>query len=424
LDDVGKNDPARFRLGKFFLAPTVVFGLSWSGDMRVAFVHEWLVTYAGSEKVLSEMLSMFPDADLYSLVDFSDGNFKKFFKNKTFKTTFLQIFHFMEKLPLLKGIYRYFLPLMPIAIEQFDLSRYDVIISNSHAVAKGIITGPDQLHISYCYTPMRYAWDLQHQYLRDQNLSKGIRGALARWLLHKVRIWDVRTANGVDHFIACSHYIKRRIWRVYRRESFVIYPGVDVDQYRLGNIRKDDYYVTASRLVPYKQVHLIAEAFKGMPERKLVIIGDGPMFKDVLKHAAPNLSILGYQPNDVLLRYLRSAKAFVFAAEEDFGISPLEAQACGTPVLAYGKGGARETVVDGVTGLFFAEQSAEAIRDVVERYERDAHTFDPVTIRRHAETFSIARFRREFKACVDQLWDAHRAKKTATNARIVEGVAP
>ena len=368
--------------------------------IKIAFVHEWLVTYAGSEKVLSEMLKEFPESDLYCLVDFSDGKFRSHFFGKKFQTSFLQKFWFFPK------IYQYLFPLMQIAVEQFDMGDYDLVISNSHSVAKGLITGPDQLHISYCYTPMRYAWDLQHQYLREQHMNRKPSGILARMILHRARIWDLRTSNGVDHFIACSDYIRRRIWKVYRRDSEVIYPGVDTDYFTIGPA-KGDFYLTSSRLVPYKKIALIVEAFKHMPGRRLVVIGTGPQYKYVLRNAGPNVSVLGFQSDEVLLAHMQSAKAFIFAAEEDFGITPLEAQACGTPVLAFGRGGASETVIDGVTGLHFWSQSVDSICDVVGRFEASGQIFDPEVIRQHALNFSIARFRSEFGAQVKKLWRAH-----------------
>ncbi len=380
------------------------------GPIRTAFVHEWLVTYAGSEKVLSEMLKELPNADIFCLVDFSNGRFRDKFFGKMFQTSMLQKFRLLPKM------YRYLFPLMPISIEQFDLSGYDLIISNSHAVAKGVITGPDQLHVSYCYTPMRYAWDLQHQYLREQRLNRGSRGLFARLSFHIARMWDIRTSNGVDHFIACSNYISRRIWKAYRRTSHVIYPGVDTEYFQLGS-EKADYYFTSSRLVPYKKVGLIVEAFKRMPNRKLVVIGDGPQYKEVLRNAGENVLVLGFQNDEVLLNHMQSAKAFIFAAEEDFGITPLEAQACGTPVLAFGRGGASETVIDGVTGLHFWSQSVEAICDVVDRFESIAADFDAPTIRKHAEKFSIERFRAEFKECIDGLWQAHKNSNESLRMR-------
>ncbi len=380
---------------------------------KIAFMHEWLVTYAGSEKVLAEMLKEFPEADIYCLVDFSRGKFSSHYSGKKFRPSFLQKF---QRFP---AIYRYLLPLMKLAVEQFDLSGYDLVISNSHAVAKGLITGPDQLHISYCYTPMRYAWDLQHQYLKEQGWNSKLRGILARIVLYRARMWDLRTANGVNHFIACSNYISRRIWKVYRRKAKVIYPGVDTDYFQLGN-QKAEFYLTSSRLVPYKKVGLIIEAFKHMPDKRLVVIGSGPQYKTLRRNAGANVTMMGFQNDAVLREHMQSAKAFIFAAEEDFGIGPLEVQACGTPVLAYGRGGASETVIDGVTGMHFWEQTAEAVRDVVKRFETSTIIFDPQYIRQHAKSFSLARFRSEFGAYVRALWQDH---CRAEHAREEEHVA-
>ncbi|HCD1492968.1 TPA: glycosyltransferase, partial [Klebsiella pneumoniae] len=282
-------------------------------------------------------IDLFPDAKVYGVVDFLSEDDKKKFKNKKIITTFIQ------KLPKAKKKYQQYLPLMPLAIEQLDLSSHDIILSSSHAVAKGVLTGPDQLHISYVHSPIRYAWDLQHQYLRESGLNRGIKGLFAKWILHKIRLWDTRTANGVDFFIANSKFISRRIKKVYGREADVIYPPVDVERFKLKR-EKQDFYLTASRLVPYKRIDLIVEAFSKMPEKKLVVIGDGPEMSKIRKIAGANIEILGFQPNDVMEEYMMDAKAFVFAAEEDFGITPVEAQACGTPVIAFGKGGVLETI--------------------------------------------------------------------------------
>ena len=386
--------------------------------MRIAFVHEWLITYAGSEKVLEAMLAEYPEADVFCLVDFLPEEHRQRLCAKPPKTSFLQ------RLPLAHRLYKNFLPLMPLAIEQFDLSGYDIVISNSHAVAKGVITGPDQLHICYCYTPMRYAWDLQHQYLAESGIAHGLRGTIARWLLHRMRIWDVRTALGVDHFIACSGYIARRIKKVYRRPSTVIYPNVAVDDFKIGT-QKRDFYVTASRMVPYKKMRLIVEAFARMPNRELVVIGTGPQFEEAKAIATPNVKMLGYQPFAVLLQHLQEAKAFIFAAEEDFGIAPVEAQACGTPVLAFGKGGACETVIDGVTGLHFHEQTPEAICAAVERLDGLTQSFDPMHLRAHAEQFSTDAFRKAFRNFIESKWAEHQdyARVTPKSSQSVEAVA-
>jgi len=367
--------------------------------VKIAIVHEWLITYAGSEKVLAAMLSEYPDADLFCLLDFLPDEHRAEISGKHPTTSFLQ------GIPFARRIYKNLLPLMPLAIEQFDLSGYDIVISNSHAVAKGVITGPDQLHICYCYTPMRYAWDLQHQYLKETR-TRGMHGAIARWLLHRIRIWDMRTATGVDHFIACSKYIARRIKKIYRRDATVVYPNVAVDDFAIGE-KKGDFYLTASRMVPYKKIRLIIEAFSRMPDRKLVVIGDGPQFREAKAIATDNVTLLGFQPFEVLLKHLQEARAFIFAAEEDFGIAPLEANACGTPVLAFGKGGASETVIDGLTGLHFHEQSTDAICGVVKRFEAIEPNFDPHRLRAHAEQFSTALFQKKFRSFVDSAWAAH-----------------
>ncbi|EHC1638753.1 glycosyltransferase family 4 protein, partial [Escherichia coli] len=276
-------------------------------------VADWLVTYAGSEKVIAEFIKLFPQSDLYSVIDFLSDESRSRFMNKRAKTTFIQ------KLPKAKSNYQRYLPFMPLAIEQLDVSKHEIILSSSHAVAKGVLTGPDQLHISYVHSPIRYAWDLQHQYLREVGLDKGIKSYIARMLLHKIRLWDCRTANGVDHFIANSQFIARRIKKVYGRDADVIYPPVDVNRFEL-NFNKEDYFFTASRLVPYKRIDLIVEAFSEMPNRKLVVIGDGPEMQKIKSKAKTNIEILGYQPDSVMQEYMRNAKAFVFAAEEDFGI--------------------------------------------------------------------------------------------------------
>jgi glycosyltransferase involved in cell wall biosynthesis len=372
-----------------------------SGAPRIAIVHEWLITYAGSEKVLEAMLQVFPDADVFCALDFLPEKFRSGFKNTKITTSFVQ------RIPFARHIHRYLLALMPLAVEQHDLSGYDIVISNSHAVAKGCLTSAGQLHICYCYTPIRYAWDLQFQYLAESNLVWGVRSIIARWTLHKIRIWDARTPLLVDSFIACSQYIARRITKTYRRDSAVIYPNVDVDQFQIGE-QDGDFYVTASRIVPYKKIPLIIAAFKQMPSRKLVVIGDGPLLQECISNATPNVKVLGFQPDDVLRDHLMRAKAFIFAAEEDFGIAPVEAQACGTPVIAFGKGGALETVIDGETGLYFHEQTSEAIVKAVDEFELCKDKFDRNRIRQHAELFSTSRFCSEFRTFVLQQWDTFR----------------
>lgn len=365
--------------------------------MKVAIVHDWLIDYAGAEKVLEQILLTFPKADLFSICDFVPEDNRAFLSGRTPRTSFIQ------KIPLAQRMYRNFFALMPLAIEQLDMSDYDVVISSSHAVAKGVITGPDQLHISYVHSPIRYAWDLQHQYLRESGLDRGVKGWVAKWMLHKIRMWDTRTANGVDFFLANSRFIARRIEKVYRREAKVLYPPVDISRFEL-NEKKEDFYLTASRLVPYKKVDLIVRAFGSMPNRKLIVIGAGPDFKKISDVAQDNVTMLGFQPSEVLVDLMQRAKAFIFAAEEDFGIAPVEAQACGTPVIAFGKGGALETVVDGgeaPTGVFFREQSIESIANAVTEFEESQERFVPSKIRSHALNFSIDIFCDSLKAFVE-----------------------
>jgi glycosyltransferase involved in cell wall biosynthesis len=376
-------------------------------NLRVAVIHDWLYVSGGAEAVLEQILECFPQADLYSILDFFPEDQRGILKNKRASTSFIQ------QLPFAKTKHRVYLPLMPLAIEQFDLSSYDLVISSSYAVAKGVITGPDQFHVCYCHSPMRYAWDLQHQYLRESGLGYGPRGWLTRYLLHRLRLWDHRTANGVDAFVANSQFIARRIEKVYRRDARVIHPPVNTDAFTLQE-QKEDFYLTASRLVPYKKIDLIVEAFANMPDKKLVVIGDGPDMVKLEQKTAPNIQLLGYQPFDVLKSHMQRARAFVFAAEEDFGIVPIEAQACGTPVIAYGKGGALETVRSSTTprglndghetGVFFGEQTVSSLKEAVDTFEQHLQIFQPVNIRANALRFSRERFRSELLSFIEAQW--------------------
>ncbi|HFS1809918.1 TPA: glycosyltransferase family 4 protein [Klebsiella pneumoniae] len=378
---------------------------------NVGIVADWLVTYAGAERVIKEFLDIFPESELYSIVDFLQPEARNELHGKHAVTSFIQ------NLPKSKNNYQKYLPLMPLAIEQLDVSSHDIILSSSHAVAKGILTGPDQLHISYVHSPIRYAWDLQHQYLREAGFNKGIKASIVKYLLHKIRLWDYRTANGVDHFIANSQFISRRIKKVYNRESTVIYPPVDVERFTL-NDKKEDYYFTASRMVPYKRIDLIVEAFSKMPEKKLIVIGDGSEIGKVKSKASKNVEILGYQPNHIMLEHMQNAKAFVFAAEEDFGITPVEAQACGTPVIAFGKGGSLETIrplgVDNPTGLFFSEQTIESIISQVNAFERNVEIFEPENCRLNSLRFSSLRFKNEMDNFIKDKWLKFQESKKIT----------
>ncbi|KVM79958.1 glycosyltransferase family 4 protein [Burkholderia stagnalis] len=360
--------------------------------MKIAIVHDWLVAPGGAEHVLAHMIDCFPQADVHSLVDFLED--RTCLRGRPVRTSFIQ------KLPFARTRYRSYLPLFPLAIEQFDLSAYDIVLSSSYAVAKGVLCGPDQLHASYVHSPVRYAWDLQHQYLNEAGLARGPKSALARVLLHYIRNWDARSANGVDCVAANSRFVARRIRKTYRRDATVIHPPVDVDRLT-PRADKEAFFLTASRLVPYKRIDLIVEAFSRTPWRRLVVIGDGPERAKIRALAGPNVTLLGYQPFEVLHDHLQRACAFVFAAEEDFGIAPVEAQACGTPVIAYGKGGVRESVrawpCARPTGLFYRAQTADALVDALARFDAlPRGTFAAHACRENAERFGAERFRAEF----------------------------
>jgi glycosyltransferase involved in cell wall biosynthesis len=354
--------------------------------MRIAIVHEWMDTYAGSERVLEQMLALFPDADLFTVCDFLPDDERAFLRGKVPTTSFIQ------RLPRARTWFRYYLGLMPLAVEQFDLSGYDLVISSNHAVAKGALTGPATLHVSYVHSPMRYAWDLQHQYLRQSGLDRGIKGALTRLLLARLRLWDHASSARPDVILANSAWIAERIRKAWRRESTVVHPPVDVEGFPFRPT-KGDAYVIASRLVPYKRVDLVAEAFRGMPDRKLIIAGDGAEMPKVRAAAgdAPNITILGRVPQPELVALLQSARAFLYPAEEDFGIGMVEAQACGTPLIAFRRGGAADIVQDGETGVLFPGQTAAAIADAVRRFETLA--ISPAACRANAERFSNDVFR-------------------------------
>lgn len=367
--------------------------------MKIALVHEWLDSYAGSERVLEQLLLEWPEADVFAVCDFMPEAERGFLQGKQVTTSFIQ------SMPFARKHFRKFLGLMPLAIEQLDLSGYDVVISSSHAVAKGVLTGPGQIHISYVHSPMRYAWDLQHQYLREAGLTRGLQGAYTRWLLHRMRLWDRTSALNPDIVLANSSYIAERIQKTWRRNAQVLHPPVDTESFTPAQ-DKGDYYLIASRIVPYKRVDLIAAAFRAMPNRKLMIVGDGPNEAQARVAAgdAANITFKGRLARAELIALTQGARAAVFAAEEDFGIATVEAQACGTPVIAYGRGGARDIVVappdPHPTGIFFQEQTTASLIAAVERFEAMAPAITPEDCRANAERFSNAHFRRRFRQVV------------------------
>jgi glycosyltransferase involved in cell wall biosynthesis len=353
-------------------------------------VHDWLVTDAGAEKVLRALIDVYPHADIFSLVDFlSDKERDAVLNGKFAKTSFIQ------KLPFTKKYFRNYLPLFPHAIESFDLSTYDLIISSSWAVAKGVKKHKNQLHISYCYTPIRYAWDLYDEYTSRLKQPKKF---LVQKSLKYIRNFDIKTLDRVDYFIADSKFVQDRIKKTYKRESTVIYPPVDVDNFKVCN-EKDDFYMTASRLVPYKKTKLIVEAFNKMPDKKLIVIGDGEEYESIKAVAGNNITLLGYQDKKTMIESMQKAKAFVYAAVEDFGIVPIEALACGTPVIALDEGGTHETVTHKINGVHFKEQKIEDIISAVNEFE--SLIFNPQEISNQAQSFSTKRFKAEIELFIN-----------------------
>jgi glycosyltransferase involved in cell wall biosynthesis len=361
--------------------------------MKTALVHDWLVTPGGSESVLEALYERYP-GPIHTLIKDNSFLATTSLAGAEIRASFIQ------RLPWARTGFRNYLPLFPLAIEQFDLSGYDMVISSSHAVAKGVLTHEGQLHICYCHTPMRYAWGMYHMYLQGSGMNR-LKKAMAGWALHRLRMWDALSASRVDHFVANSRHVAKKIKKIYGRDADVVYPPVDIDRFELVPDKKD-YYLAASRLVGYKKIDVIVQAFARMPGKRLVVIGDGPERKVIERCATPNIEMLGYQENHVLEKYLQNARALVFAAEEDFGIVPVEAQACGTPVIAYARGGALETIVEGVTGLFFSAQTPEAIIEAIDRFEHQKKDLDPARIRAHAEKFGRDRFFEEFSAIVEK----------------------
>lgn len=375
--------------------------------MKVAIVQEWLVTIGGSDKVVKAILDVFPNADIYTLVARKEVCDELGIPWGKVHTSFIQ------RLPLGKKKHRAYLPLFPFAIEQFDLREYDVIVSSSHCVAKGVLTKADQLHICYCHSPVRYCWDMYNEYLEESHLDKGFRSWLVRLMLHPIRQFDVIAGNRVDYYICNSDYVGQRIRKTYRRAATTIHPNIDISHFELCE-DKHDYYLASSRLVAYKKIDIIIEAFNQMPNKKLVVIGGGPNLKAYRKLAKENITVMGYQLFDVLKEKMQHAKAFVFAADEDFGMIPIEAQSCGTPVIAYGHGGSLETVNGGKTGLFFYEQTPEAIVEAVNKFEAiGRQPFLPKTCREWAECFSEERFKREIKEFVEDKYEEF--KKNGVN---------
>ncbi|MCI7478574.1 MAG: glycosyltransferase [Selenomonadales bacterium] len=371
--------------------------------MSVAIVCDWLITYTGYERVIEQVLTAYPEADVFALVNYVPKKQRDFLMNKKITTTFIQ------DLPTSDATgFKKFLPLMPLAIEQLDVTSYDLVISVSQGFAKGVITGPNQMHISYVYSPLRRAWDFQFQYLRETDNNSGISGWITKLGLNYLRQWDYRSAHNVDFMVASSYFSARRMKKIYGIEPAVIYPSVNLDNYGFW-ADKEDFYLTVSNLVPFKHVRAIVEAFTQMPDRKLIVIGDGPELKSLKKLATENINMMGKQPFTVTREKMQKAKAFIYAAEEDRDLTLVEVQACGTPVIVYGRGGAAETIkgldTDMPSGVFFKNQTPNSIISAVDTFEEQE--INPSFCRQNAERFSGDTFRDEFVGFINSKLDEY-----------------
>lgn len=358
---------------------------------EIAFVHDALPFWGGAEQVLATLLDVFPAAPVFTLL----------FNRARFLGTALE--HqdirpsFIDRLPgVYQNHYRY-APLFPHAIERLDVSGYPVVLSLNYAVAHGVLTSPEQIHIGYTFTPLRYVWQNYDSFLRRLHGPKKL---LARWVLDYLRAWDCRAVKRVNHFVAISHWVAYLIERAYGRQAEVIYPPVEVDRFE-PSPRREDYYIIVGRMAPHKKVPLVVDAFAclGLP---LMIVGTGEEWELIEEkvHGMPNIQLLGWQPPEKLPELLGRARAFVHLAEEDFGIAPVEAQAAGCPVIALGRGGVRETVVHGRTGVLFENQTVEELKNAILSFEEQRSCFDVRTIRQNAERFSRSRFEQEILAMI------------------------
>jgi glycosyltransferase involved in cell wall biosynthesis len=375
--------------------------------VKVAIVHDWFTAMRGGERCVEAFCELYPDADLFTLLHFK-GAVSPTIERMKMRTSFIQY------LPLVKRFYRHYLPLFPMAIERFDLRDYDLILSSSHCVAKGIHHLSSTLHVSYTYTPMRYAWDLYDDYFQER--VSGLSASILQSIMASLRAWDLRASGRVDQFIAISHHIADRIKRHYDRDADVIYPPVDLHRFSVSG-KDEGFYLIVSAFAPYKRVDLAIEACN-RTHRCLKIIGAGQDAKRLTEMAGPTVEMLGWQPDDVVRDYYARCSALLFPGEEDFGIVPLEVMACGKPVIAYGKGGVLETVIPmnprlpafsdvSPTGVFFYEQSAKAVVEALDLFETHRDGFDPQNIRSHVEPFDRIHFKERIKQFIDQAWQEH-----------------
>ena len=361
--------------------------------MRVAIIADWMSNVGGGGRVLTQLHEMFPDAPIYTTIR-DPERLPEEMRAWDVRTSFLQ------RVPFARRRYQAFLPLMPLAFEQFDLREYDLVVSTSSACAKGVITRPDALHVCYCYTPCRYLWDLYHDYTAGRRALPLI-APVAHWL----RMWDRLSADRVDHFVSLSREVAGRIRRHYRREAEIVYPPVEVDRIRPNGRPPEDFYLVVSRLVEYKRIDLAVQAATRLG-RRLVVVGEGPMRKKLEAMAGETVEFTGYLSDEEVADLLARCRGFLFPGLEDFGIAPVEAQAAGRPVVALGRGGTAETVVDGVTGVLVDEQSVEAVIGGIRRLER--MRIDPAACRHNAERFAPERFRQEMWRVIEERLGAER----------------
>lgn len=386
----------------------------------VAIVSDSMSAYGGAERVIEQILQVFPQADIFTVMDALPPGDRTFLGERAVTTSFL------NRMPGGRRFYRHLFSLWPLAVEQFDVTQYDLVISSHHSVAYGVLTHPDQVHVAYVHSPMRYAWDLQHEYLREAGLDRGVKGWIARRMLHSARIWDFCAAQRPDAMAANSAFVAARLRRLHGRESTCIYPPVAVESFPppIPTEDREPFYLSVGRLVPYKRTELVMRAFARM-DRKLKVVGTGPDLARLRSVCPPNVELLGSVPTPEVRRLMATTQAYVFAGVEDFGITAVEAQAAGTPILAYGRGGLAETVRDinepDPTGLFFHEQSEEAIIEAVQRFERPENRalLAPANCVANAASFSSARFREQLGDWIDAtMADAHKARPTPTSSRV------
>lgn len=361
---------------------------------KIALVFDWMTTPGGAEKVNLELHRMFPDAPIFTSI----FNYEKLkgFEKAGITTSFIQ------NLPFAKTKHQLYLGLMPYAYELFDLSNFDIVISSSHSCAKGIITKPETMHICYCHTPMRYAWDNWHSYIRNYKINSLIK-SWGRRKMHEIRMWDRISADRVDYFIANSNTTKQRIEKYYRRQSTVIHPMINTKKYTIAEKTKG-YFLAVGRLIPYKKFDIIVETFNqiGLP---LKIVGDGIMKEDLKKQAKANIEFLDFVPEKELRQLYSECEALIFPQVEDFGITPLEAMASGRPVIALEEGGALDTIIDGKTGIFFKKQTPLHLKSAVEKYQAEKKTFDPETIQKHAQKFDKSEFEKKLILYIKEKWE-------------------